>query len=89
LNENLNRVINRDEFNRYISYTSEGFSSINGLVYDIDESNRFIHVTQFKTEVDNNPAGNQLYDLRKGNRPFNVNPVQARGRRGSMMSLRL
>ena len=89
LNENLNRIINRDEFNRYINYTSEGFSSINGLVYDIDESNRFIHVTKFRTEVENNPAGNQLYDLRKGNRPFNVNPVQGRGRRGSMMSLRL
>jgi len=89
LNENLNRIINRDEFNRYVNYTSEGFSTINGLVYDVDDSNRFINVTQFKTEVDNNPAGNQLYDLRKGNRPFNVNPVQARGRRGSLMSLRL
>ena len=89
LNENMNRIINRDEFNRYINYTSEGFSSINGLVYNIDDANRFINVTQFKTEADNNPSGNQLYDLRKGNRPFNVNPVQARGRRGSIMSLRL
>jgi len=89
LNENLNRIINRDEFNRYINYTSEGFSSIHQVVYNIDDSTRFINVTQFKTEVDNNPSGNQLYDLRKGNRPFNLNPVQARGRRGSMMSLRL
>jgi hypothetical protein len=89
LNENTNRIVNRNEFNRYINNTSEGFSSINELVYDIDESTRFVNVTQFKTEVENNPDGNQLYDLRRGNRPFNVNPIQARGRRAGSMSMRL
>ena len=82
LNESINRVVNRNEFNRYINYTTEGFSSINNLVYDIDESNGFIHVTKFKTEVEDNPSQNELYDLRKGNRPFNItNPIQARGGR--------
>ena len=89
LNENMNRIVNRNEFNRYINLTDEGFSSISGLEYDIDEENKFVHVRQFKTEVENNTSENQLYDLRSGNRPFNINPIQARGRRGSTMSLRL
>jgi hypothetical protein len=89
LNENLTRVVNRGEFNRYVNYTSEGFNSIRDLVYNIDEENRFINVTQFKTEVDNNPSINQIHDLRTGNRPFNINPLQGRGRRGSTMNLRL
>jgi hypothetical protein len=43
---------NRDEFNRYVTYTTEGINSITNLVYDIDEINGFIHVTKFKTEVE-------------------------------------
>ena len=81
LNENNNRIVNRDEFNRYINYTNEGFASITDLVYDIDESTKFVNVTQFKTDVDNNPSRNEMYDLRRGNRPFNINPLQSRGRR--------
>jgi hypothetical protein len=81
LNENNNRIVNRDEFNRYINYTNEGFGSISDLVYDIDESTKFVNVTQFKTDVDNNPSRNEMYDLRRGNRPFNINPLQSRGRR--------
>jgi hypothetical protein len=89
LNENMNRIINRSEFDRYINFTSEGFSSIRDLDYIIDESNRFVNISKFKTEVDNNSAGNQSYDLRRGNIPFNINPIQSRGRRGSSMGLRL
>jgi fused signal recognition particle receptor len=89
LNENTTRIVNRNEFNRYINFTNEGFSSINNLKYNIDEANRFVNVTRFDTGIANNSSTNQVYDLKNGNRPFNVNPIQQkpRGRRGSTMSL--
>jgi hypothetical protein len=94
LNDTMTRVVNRDEFNRYINYTNEGFASIKNLVYDIREPNGFINVLKFKSDVDNNPSRNEIHDLRKGNRPFNVNPIQNRGGlilkgRGSSMNMRL
>ena len=89
LNETFTRIVNPDEFNRYINTTSEGFSSISNLTYAFDENNNFINVTQFTSEVANNPAKNMLHDLRNGNRPFNINPVQNRNsfRRNSGMRL--
>jgi len=87
LNENFNRIVNRNEFNRYIRSTNEGFQTISNLVYDIDEDNKYVHVKQFKTEVENNPAGNQLHDLRNGNRPFEINPIQKTGRRNPKMGM--
>jgi len=89
LNENTLRIVNRSEFDRYINYTTEGINSINNLKYDIDETNRFVHVTNFDTGVNNNKSFNQVYDLRNGNKPFNVNPIQQKssGRRKSNMSL--
>ena len=90
LNESMIRTINRSEFDRYISISNEGFSSINELVYNIDDVNSMINVTLFKTEVENNSSQNQSYDLRNGNTPFTINPIQRRvGRRQSMMKLTL
>jgi len=89
LNETTMRVINRNEFNRYITLTTEGYSTIKNLRYDIDENNRFIHVTKFDTGFDNIKAANQMYDLRNGNTPFTVNtPMTIQGRRrGSAMGM--
>jgi len=91
LNETITRIVNRNEFNRYISNTQEGFSTIKNIIYDIDEINKFVHITNFDTGVENDKSKNQLYDLRNGNRPFNMNPLQSTQtrRRGSLMGLRI
>jgi hypothetical protein len=91
LNEAVTRIVNRNEFNRYINNTQEGFSTIKNIIYDIDEINKFVHVINFDTGVENDKSKNLIYDLRNGNRPFNINPLQSTQprRRGSLFGLRL
>jgi len=89
LNDSPLRIINQNEFNRYISITKEGFASITKIDYSIDENKGFINVTKFDTGVVNDRSKNKIYDLRNGSKPFNVPPAQLNGgRRGSSMSMR-
>ena len=83
LPDGLSRVVNRKEFDRYLTLTSEGIDSIHNLNYVIDE-NHFVNVLQFSTGVEPDTAKNTTHDIRTGSRPFgNINAVRSK-RRGTM-----
>ena len=89
LNDSPLRIVNQNEFNRYINITKEGFASISNIDYTIDENNGFINVTKFDTGVVNDKSKNKIYDLRNGSKPFNIpSPQLSGGRRGSFMGMR-
>jgi len=88
LKDGLERAVNRDEFDRYLCNTIEGFSSIKNLEYNIDDNTGFVNVTRFSTLVENKPETNIIHNIRDGNQPFKQQPKPAR-RGGSMKMLML
>jgi hypothetical protein len=83
LPDGVSRIVNRKEFDRYLTMTTEGIRSIHNLNYVIDE-NHFVNVLQFSTGVEPDTNKNTSYDLRTGPRPFgNVNMFKSK-RRGTM-----
>ena len=72
--DGLERVVNRKEFDRFIDKTKEGYYSIRNLQYNIDETTGFVNVTNFATDVENNPETNSVHDIRKGAVIFRTNP---------------
>jgi len=73
MKDGLNRIVNRSEFDRYMSETTEGILSIKNLTYSVDSSKGFVNVSAFNTDNDPVPTLNAVHDLRNGNNPFNVN----------------
>ena len=69
--------------------TTEGWHSIQGLEYTIDENTGFVNVTNFYTGIVSNPNENKIHDLRNGSRPFggflNMNTKRRNPRLGMMM----
>ena len=85
MKDGLQRLVNRNEYDRYRSKTYEGIDSISNLEYNIDNTNNFINITKFSTGVEETPEQNTLHDIRNGSRPFPSAPKPPRGRRfGSM-----
>ena len=76
MKDGLERVVNRTEYERVILNTTDGLRKIDELVYQIDENNMFINITNFKAEAANNKAANTTHDLRKGNKVFGRQPVR-------------
>ena len=85
LKDGLERAVNRDEFDRYLCNTIEGFSSIKNLEYNIDDNTGFVNVTRFSTLVENKPETNIIHNIRDGNQPFKQQPKPAR--RGASMKM--
>jgi hypothetical protein len=86
MKDGLARLVNRGEFDRYLSNTTEGYHTIQGLQYIIDEVNGFVNVNNFNTGVIMNEEQNKIHDLRNGNRPF---PSMMNKRRIPRMGMRL
>lgn len=72
IKDSITRTVNRKEFDRYMSDTTEGLHSIYGLEYNIDDSTDFVNVTSFFTGNEPKSEYNSTHDLRKGNVPFNT-----------------
>ena len=89
MKDGLGRLVNRGEFDRYLNETTEGWHSIQGLEYNIDENTGFVNVTNFYTGIVSNPKENKIHDLRNGSRPFggflNMNSKRRNPRLGMMM----
>ena len=81
LSDGITRDVNRGEFNRYLSDTTEGFHSIHSLVYNYDETTGFVNVTNFLTETVENTNLDSEFDLRNGSVPFKT------GRRRPLMNM--
>jgi hypothetical protein len=76
MKDGLERIVNRNEYERFKMNTTDGLHKINELVYEIDENSKFINITNFKVEAVNNPANNTVHDLRKGNTVFGRQPAR-------------
>ena len=76
MKDGLERVVNRTEYERVILNTTDGLRKIDELVYQVDENNMFINITNFKSEAANNKANNTNNDLRKGNQVFGRQPFR-------------
>jgi hypothetical protein len=89
MKDGLARLVNRGEFDRYLSETQEGWHSIQSLEYNINEETGFVDVSNFYTGVVANPSQNKIHDLRNGSRPFggllNMNTKRRHPRIGMIM----
>ena len=84
MKDGLIKVINRNEFDRYVGNSKEGIDSIKDVNYQYDKSSNLLNVSSFSTGIEPSPKFNLEYDIRKGSKPFgNINKGY-RGRGGSM-----
>ena len=81
LKDGLHRLVNRGEFDKFLSETNDGIFTIQNLQYSLDEATGFVTVNGFVTNTAPNPAQNSTFDLRAGNVPFRGS------RRGSRMGM--
>ncbi len=70
LNESIKRVVNREEYNRYVFNTNEGIRNIKDVVYTIDDSTNFVNVSQFDTGIQENTIQQKVHDITKTDKPF-------------------
>jgi hypothetical protein len=70
LKDGLTRLVNRNEFDRYIANTSEGIRSITNISYFMDYNTNFVNVLTFNTGIPETPIENKIHDLRNGSAPF-------------------
>lgn len=93
MKDGITRIVNRGEFERFVSDTTEGWQSITGLQYSIDDSTKFINVTAFDTGFQEKKELTRVHDLRNGSRPFQsanlMSMNSGRGRPKPKMSMRL
>jgi len=93
MKDGITRIVNRGEFERFVADTTEGWQSITGLQYSIDDSTKFINVTAFDTGFQEKKELTRVHDLRNGSRPFQSANLMAmnsgRGRAKPKMSMRL
>ena len=82
MKDGLFKTINRNEFDRYISRSEEGISSIQQLEYQENETTGIVDITSFSTGIEPTPDSNRDFDIRKGQGPFSI-PIR-QGRRGNM-----
>jgi hypothetical protein len=82
MKDGLIKVINRNEFDRYVGNSKEGIDSIKDVNYQYDKSSNLLNVSSFSTGIEPSPKFNLEYDIRKGSKPFgNIN----KGYRGSCL----
>jgi hypothetical protein len=65
------RNMNVYDFKQYQSKTKNGLFTIYELNYEIDDSNDFVNVINFKTPYEEHKNSTFIYDLNKGNLPLN------------------
>jgi len=67
LKDNLKRLTNRIEKNRYLNNTTEGFDSITDLNYVINEETGFVDVYNFSTGIMPSSSQNKVEETTKQN----------------------
>jgi hypothetical protein len=79
MKDGLERIVKRSEYDRFMSDTVEGFSSIQGVQYSINEETGFINVVYFRTAFEDKAEDIVVHDLRNGNKPFQQSLIQLKG----------
>jgi N-terminal domain of galactosyltransferase/N-terminal region of glycosyl transferase group 7 len=72
INSTPYRIVNKNEFGRYVSKNKEGIDSIFNLRYDINDDTGLVNVTYFDTNFLPSPNFNVEYDTRLTTPPFRV-----------------
>jgi hypothetical protein len=70
--DGFEKIVNKNEFNRYMQNTKEGLNTIYSITCDHDESSGFLNVTNFITNFAEIPTANTIHDLRNGPKPFDT-----------------
>ena len=90
LKDGLERIVNKKEFDRYVSKTNEGIASIQNLHYEMDEINGMINVRNFFTEFVEDKKYTKIHDLRNGSQPFTPGqPKMNQFKRGANASMKM
>lgn len=69
LHDDIYRLVNRKEVDRYTDHSREGLSEISNLNYSIEED-EMVNVHNFKTPFEYDKTKDKVIDLRKGGIPF-------------------
>jgi len=83
--DGMTKYVNKDEHQRYVLNTREGWNSIKNLHYEYDSKTQFINVTDFDTGISENKNTSFTHDLRNGTTPF----PGLRSGRGNTMNMLL
>ena len=70
----LHRVMNRNEYNKYIKKVKDDLTDISNLQYSVNKRTGMIDVTNFSTKLPHVKESDVVHDLRKGNKPFKRKP---------------
>jgi len=77
------KQVNQKEFERFVSFTSEGIRSIDNLCYTYNYNTNMIDVHSFNTDFEEDMSYNKTHDLHNGTTPFN----HIKSKRGATMSM--
>ena len=70
LHDDVYRLVNRQEFERYSNNTKEGFQDIKNLKYNFNEETGLVDIIEFTTPHVYNKEKDKTIDLRKGGIPY-------------------
>jgi hypothetical protein len=71
LTDDFHKIVNRNEFERYMENKEDGIHTIYSLDYNIDEINQTIYVKTFEIPYTNNKSTNSLFNIASNtNIPF-------------------
>ena len=70
--DGFEKVVNKNEFTRYMQSTTEGLNTIYSITCDHDEPTGFLNITNFITNFAEIPSANTIHDTRNGPKPFDT-----------------
>ena len=70
LNDSDERVINRMEYEKYKRNLNDGIDKLMNVKYEYNEEDGFVNVSSFDTYYKHNGQQDQVYDIKRGARPF-------------------
>ena len=76
--DDIHKIVNRNEFERYMENKDDGIHTIYSLDYDIDEENQTIFVKNFEIPYINNKLENSIHNTTTSNVPFKYNKNKKR-----------
>ena len=79
------KQVNKKEFDRYATFTTEGIRSINNLYYNQNDNTNTYDIHNFETEYKEDISSIKIHDLHNGTTPFQ----HIKSNRGATMSMKL
>jgi hypothetical protein len=70
MKDGLTRLVNRKEFESFLSNTKDGYNDLSNLEYTINEDTGFIDIHRFDTPNKLDTTASKIHDIRSGSKPF-------------------